>query len=515
MIALTNQQRNLLHELLRSDSPVVVADVADQLNLTPRQVNYRLKPIKTWLAHHDAALRATPGIGIIIDCTPDQRRGLLEELESSSKFQIVLTSGQRQQLIAAELFLASEPLILQKLQNDTDVSRTTILKDLDAIDYWIENFGLALIRRPNYGILLEGKERDRRQALAALLWGHIPFEDPLTQITYYDGLSFTFADDVHQLPIIDTYSQLVSEVQPQLALEWVTYAEAQQRGRFTDETVLHLALTFAIQKHRVSQGQSVSIEPDTLRWLQDQSIWAIALSVAHKMWPAEDQSALEPEVGEIAMYLLAGLRDQVWPGDLNIDPKLVKLITELMNEIANAFSTPGLKDDTALYDGLMAHIIPAVMRQRFQLWTPATIWTEGALSGKYQQEYVIAHELALIVEDRTGVTLPPRELDTLTLLLRAAFIRERPNHPKQVFIVCSSGMATSQLLVARLKARFPSLNILGVLSLRELTPESVASAHLLISTVPLLKPPKPGLPVIQVHPLLPPEDIETITHWLT
>jgi hypothetical protein len=38
---------------------------------------------------------------------------------------------------------------------------------------------------------------------------------------------------------------------------------------------------------------------------------------------------------------------------------------------------------------------------------------------------------------------------------------------------------------------------------------------LLISTVPLLQPPRPGLPVIEVHPLLLPEDIETITHWLT
>ncbi len=76
-------------------------------------------------------------------------------------------------------------------------------------------------------------------------------------------------------------------------------------------------------------------------------------------------------------------------------------------------------------------------------------------------------------------------------------------------------MATAQLLVARLKTRFPSLEILGVLSLRELMPERVAGAHLLISTVPLLRPPKPGLPVIQVHPLLSPEDIETITHWLT
>jgi mannitol operon transcriptional antiterminator len=75
-------------------------------------------------------------------------------------------------------------------------------------------------------------------------------------------------------------------------------------------------------------------------------------------------------------------------------------------------------------------------------------------------------------------------------------------------------MATAQLLVARLKARFPNLEILGVLSLRELSSQQVAGAQLLISTIPLQTSPQ-GLHVIQVHPLLLPEDIEAITQWLT
>ena len=68
MVSLTIQQRDLLNKLLNADSPVVIADIADQMKLTPRQVNYRLKPIKTWLAKRDAVLKTTPGVGIIIEC---------------------------------------------------------------------------------------------------------------------------------------------------------------------------------------------------------------------------------------------------------------------------------------------------------------------------------------------------------------------------------------------------------------------------------------------------------------
>ncbi len=514
MVSLTIQQKNLLQTLLHADAPVVVSQVAHQMNLTPRQVNYRLKPIKTWLAQHDATLKATPGIGITVECSPTQRINLLNELDTKTNFHLVLTSGQRQQLFAIHLLAADEPLILQELQNSTEVSRTTILKDLDQIEAWVKAFNLELIRRPNYGLFLKGAEFAQRQALTALLWGGTDFDDPLTSITYHTGLVSSLSNDGEHLPITKNFTAFLNKLQPQDALEWVTIAEAQQGGRFTDEAVLLLALAFSIQHYRLQMGHQVEIEAKRIEWLKGQSEWQAAVKVAEKLWDGLQIEPILSEIAIITMNLLAGLRDHVWPGDFKIDPTLADLITELMEEVAQAFTTPGLKQDGALRDGLIAHIIPAVMRQRFGLWAPSS-WADEKLSRQYRQENRIAKELITIVADRTGVTLPQGDIDSLTLLIRAAFIRERPHQPKRVYIICSSGMATSQLLVARLKARFPSLEILGVLSLRELTTENVTNAHLLISTVPLVQPPKPGLPVIQVHPLLLPEDIQTITNWLT
>ncbi|RMF04910.1 MAG: PRD domain-containing protein [Chloroflexi bacterium] len=178
-----------------------------------------------------------------------------------------------------------------------------------------------------------------------------------------------------------------------------------------------------------------------------------------------------------------------------------------------AVNAPGLRQDMPLRDGLVAHIIPAFMRQLFGLWAPPS-WSDGTLSREYPRMYAVASELANLVTERTGVVLPAGEVDTLTLLLKAAFIRESPTHPRRVYIICPSGMATAQLLVARLKARFPSLEILGVLSIRELSAERVADAQLLISTAPVQSP-RRGLQVIQVHPLLMAEDIEVVTNWLT
>jgi mannitol operon transcriptional antiterminator len=512
MISLTIQQRNLLHTLLDSNIPLAVADIARQMSLTPRQVSYRLKPVQAWLAQRDVPLKMTPGVGIEVSCSVARRRDLLQELTSQTNFQLILTPGQRQQLFALNLLTANEPVILDWLQYIAAVSRPTVLKDLELLEEWTQLYRMTLVRRPNYGFSLEGPELARRQALAALLWGEIPFEEPLLKMTYNHGLLFSLADDASQLSIVQQAKKLLSSWNTQIALEWVGYAEAQLGGRFTDEAVLHLALTFSIQAHRVQFRHYIEPQVGTLYWLETKKGWPVAVEVFQRMRPELQPKILPAEIAYISMQLLAGTRNHAWPGDLYLDPPLIDLVADLTKEVAKAFKIPELSHDPSLRDGLMAHIIPAVMRQRFGLWVPSS-WPKGELSGEYKLEYSIARELAAMVTQQTGVILPTGEIDTLTLLIRAAFIRERPRHSKRVYIVCPSGMATAQLLLARLRPQFPSLEIVGVLSLRELSPECVTGAHFIISTVPLESPIR-GLPVIQVHPLLTPKDIETITNHL-
>src|ERR671930_301337 len=110
--------------------------------------------------------------------------------------------------------------------------------------------------------------------------------------------------------------------------------------------------------------------------------------------------------------------------------------------------------------------------------------------------------------------LPPDALDDLILLLRAAVVRARPERARHILVICPSGMATTQLLVARLKARFPRLGTFEVLPLRELNAERLADADLIITTVPLTLSAPVSIDVIHVHPMLKPEDIVALTQWM-
>ena len=164
MDALTTRQRDLLHSLMASNDPVGVVHLANALNLTPRQVNYSLKGLQSWLASRDIALEKTPGAGLQLGYSTEQQSRLQKELAENDDYLLVLSVEQRRQLLLLSLLTASEPLILFQLQNWMSVSRSTILKDLDVLQIWCQGHSLRLDRRPNFGVWIEGSEHIRRQA---------------------------------------------------------------------------------------------------------------------------------------------------------------------------------------------------------------------------------------------------------------------------------------------------------------------------------------------------------------
>jgi len=484
------------------------------LKLSPRQVNYSLKGVNTWLAGKRISLKVTPGVGVELDCSPEQTRLLLDEIGAKSRLQLVLTAGQRQQLLSLVLLNASEPLILMQIQRLAEISRATILKDLDEIEAWLGEWSITLVRRPNYGIQIEAPELACQQAMAALIWGETPFGEPLTSMTHNAGLVFSLKADASLLPIVQRANQILGGWKTQRATSQVAFAEEQLGGRYIDDAVLHLSLALAILTARVQSGHHLDVQGNHLDWLQTQPVWPVAQAISRRIgWPQNGEWH-DADIAGIAMQLLAASRSEGWFGDVDRDLVNTQLIDRLVEHTCRAYDQPQLSEDRTLRNGLVNHVIPACLRQRFHLWFPSKL-TRPLLPNEYELEYRIADQLADIVKDQTGYDLPDYEISNLAMLLRAAYIRIRPYRFRRVIVVCPSGMATAQLLVARLEARFPGLGNLKVVSLRQLNTETIAAAELIVTTVPLPKTFLDRCPVIQVHPLLMPDDIEAITQFLS
>lgn len=508
---LTTRQRDLLQLLLQHNSPVIASDVAEQMALTPRQVTYSLKSVRSWLNAQDVELKITPGVGIELICANGSRELLQKSLKVPTNFKLIFSVGQRQQLFALYLLTATEPLILYNLQQIGRASRTTILKDLTAVAEWLDSFGLKLGRRPNYGIWVSGSERNIRRTLTALLWGDMPFEDPLWQMTHANGLEFALLGDLHTDSIFKDIQELQHQLDTKNLMQLVAKAEADLGGRLTDHGVLHLALAFAVQRYRLQAGFYLDHVPATK--LGEHSIWRVARQLVRNLNVAVDPSYLRIEIDMVIMLLLACPKIDRWPGDLETNNAFPSLIESMMEAIGDAYEIPELASDATLRDGLIANVLPACFRQLFQVWMPNSSHISPLSVAKYPFENQLARYLSEEVERDIEVVLTQPDVASLAFLIRAAYIRKRPNKLRKVIVVCPSGMATAQLLMARLKARFPRLGTLSVVSMRALDSDHLLLTDLIITTVPLTVP-LANVPIIQVHPHLLPEDITRITEWL-
>ena len=511
---LTTRERDILKLLLRETDPITTSDIAERLQLSPRQVRYSLKGVRYWLSNQgDCELVTTRNVGVELIGSGPRIQELSENLLSDSSYRLIIDSGQRQQLLVLNLLTATEPIILSQFQQSYNVSRTTLIKDLRILEAWFETWDLTLRSRPNYGYEIVGGESLRRQALAGLLWGDNQFEPLITEVTFGEGLQFTLESDLYLMPGAQDAGQFIGQLNVLRSLSLVAEAEAKINGRLNDEAVLYLALYFAIQRQRILQGHILDVAPDTIEKLKSLQVWSVSKHVAARLGVQLGESWSDDEVANIAIQLLTTARNERWPTDLDFDSNLTELIDFLMVFIARAYKIPKLANDTTLHDGLAVHIIPACLRARFGYKTPP-YYQPTVLSEKYPFEIQVAEDVSREIEKFTGIALPESEVRDIALLLRAAYIRERPNRLEKVLVICPSGMAVAQLLVARLKARFPRLGSVEVVSVRRLTDERLQSAQLVITTVPLPESITEQIDVIQVHPLLMPEDIEKITRLM-
>jgi transcriptional antiterminator len=122
-----------------------------------------MKGIRSWLNSKDVTLTSIPGVGVMLECPPEQHHVLVEELASTDSIQLVLSPQQRQQLISFLLLIKTEPVLLTHIALILKVSRSTVLSDLEQIENWFDEWEISIERKQNYGLSLTAlKNNDSR-----------------------------------------------------------------------------------------------------------------------------------------------------------------------------------------------------------------------------------------------------------------------------------------------------------------------------------------------------------------
>ena len=513
MVPLTTRQRDILRILLNTNKPIRTCDLAAEIQLTPRQVNYSMKGVKNWLNGKNVILQTTPGLGVMLECLPQQQMTLVEELEKNKSIQLVLTPEQRQQLICFLLLIKTEPVILTQISLNLKISRSTVVNDLDQVEKWLIKRGIFLERKQNYGIYIMSSEKLRQQALLALIWGNCPFYPSIFEVSYQKGLTFTLVEGVQNIPMIKEVNDFLCLSNMKRIFNKVIYIEDFLGGRFTDEAVLYLAVVFSVLLARIKTGKHIQINDQELEKFQNMQEWNAAEKMVKNLSQGESANWQRGDIAYVVMHILSSPLLENWIGDLDKTGEYKNLFEELLDAINSIYKIDGLKEDPTLRDGIINYLIPVFNQHSYDLWFPKTN-VDLSTVVRFDDELTLADQLLAIIYKHTSILLDEEDKYMLVAFMRAAYIRLRSYQFSNVLLVCPSGMATAQLLTARLKTRFPHLGKLTVVSFRELDTERIASADLIITLMPLPDDFGKDKPIIQVSPQLSPSDIDAITSFL-
>jgi transcriptional antiterminator len=517
MLDLPNERSGqLLSILLENEDPLTTKNLAEELDVSSRTIRSDLKKLENWLEERGIELIIKRGVGVWLDLDTKKRLRLEKKLSVFKSIDISLTPNKRQQYILKTLLQKNKKITMDNLASEMFVSKTTVFKDLKKVDMWLQKHNLKLLRKRYYGISVEGKEKDWREAVVDLLR---EFKDD-NELKIF--LESNFNVELDKRIDKQTYNQL-NQIFPGISFKDIEVileeTEEESDFIFTDETFAGLVIHIAISTARLKDKKDIKMEQEQLDDLRDKNEFLIANLIAKKLHEKLDIKIPEAEIGYIALHILgAKIQQNLEEENIevilkNTDPKIINIAEDIITMAENILSV-NLKEEKQLLLGLVLHLRPTINRLKhgMSLRNPMI----KKIKKDYANVYRAAWAANIIFENKLNINLPEAEIGYIALHLGAAL--ERKNRKFSAIIVCGSGIGTAQLISAKLENKMSNLNIMGVFSVRELQQKSYKKGvDLIISSVPLenFKADELDEPVIYISSLVTNKDIQLIKKKLS
>ena len=509
MTALDSRSKTILLALLNSNGAVSAAVIAEQMQTTPRIIRSSLQRIEYWLAIKGLRVKKQPGIGMSIDIPPEERQRIVREIENINSYDLILSREERVRLLTIALLTAEEPLLVKCFAPRLGVSRPTLFNDLEDVESWLTAHELKLIRRRGFGFLIEGSELKIRAALEAILFDS---SGQMVMLASLQGKSSTESISQNHLRLQTHQISKLCELRLdfETSRHLVEKVEALSAFKFTDSSFLAMATFFCILIERTGAGKYINEFPFPKPDFLDTREFSIARELTQVINQMDGLALDQNETANIAAHIM-GIKARQTLGDaipnansIMKDEDIEILLDDMIHDAAKLLH-PVLNVDQQLRQGLRFHLRPAINRLYFGLPIQNPLLEE--IKTQYAYIYWVAERTGKVLEDWLELPVPETEIGYLAMHFGAAMerLRSLSNNRVKVVIVCGGGCSTAWMLVSRLAAEFPELDVIDIksaadLAAKEFTPEGIA---LIITTIPLQYA---ALPIIQVNPLLSAED---------
>ncbi|WP_426350316.1 BglG family transcription antiterminator [Alloiococcus sp. CFN-8] len=481
---MNDSMRELLSLLIRKEKFFTIKELSSLYSLSTRTIYNSLNSIDSFLEDINMRpLERVKGKGIRYKLELEEKKTLMDILFSKSY--AYLSPEERRNQIIIKLTESHGYFLVEDFANMLQVSRNTVINDINIAKEWVSSYGVKIKTYPYKGITLEGQEENIRRALFKLI----------SETELKLGSSNMFL------------SRILANEEAMALEEFVSVLEKNLNTNFSDISYLSIMLSFSIAIKRIRIGSYVNrseeaeaiVETREFKILQGLKEYFI------------DTFSIELPYEEL-IYLsqqITGSSIQSYDKVNNIFENWIQLQIVLRNFIIAVEIEQGIDIslDRELFLGMLQHLRSTLYRLNNNMVL------ENPIENQIIEQFSKLHKSVVrnisIIEKSFSVLFTSSEISFLTMHFAAAIERRRKRRRKvpRVAVVCSSGISTSQILLAQLKSRF-QINVVGAYSSRNIIKViNEEIIDLIITTIDLQHH---GVNIIKVNPILSVEDINRL-----
>lgn len=500
--------------IVNTDGFVTVGVIAKKLHVSNRTVIRELKDTEYIFSRFDLVLTAKKGTGYKIDGDEQKKEAFNAYIESSLKNLVANSPDLRRERLLLECLQRKQIDKLSYFAYLFNVSEGTISNDLKIIEEWLQAQNLTIKRGQTSGIELIGSEENIHRAKANFLHDQLVKED----VEEYIHNNAKFDELEYFKRASDNENSIMNLLNRDILFSVITTLRDISvilLNNITRSSYLGLIIHMTIAIDRIKKGESIEMAPEIFDKLKHDPLFALANEFAHYFEMNQNITFPQEEVAYILMHL-KGTRIRVPQQDATEleDVETEHDCTRIVEQLILNFSKLADYDYTAdedLFAGLMAHLKPALNRISYNLSIRNPLLSQ--IKGQYGEMFDLTKETCAFIKDNKGECISDHEIGYLTLHFGAAVERAKAllqNENKlNVGVICSSGVGISVLLVSTIRSSFHQLGEVRALSVEQLhDSEEMKQIDVIVTTLTIEYP---SLPIVQVNPLLEPQDIDCLT----
>lgn len=477
----------ILRTFITLDYPIPLEKLEDQFRTSSRTIRNELREINQFLIENNfSEIKNFRNRGYQLVLDASEKQALLDQSELVNE-EFFLDRDKRIFDLILSFSLGNKAVFLYQKEEAYQISKSTLDEDMRRVRNILADYGLKVISVPKQGIVLQGSERSIRTMIYDVINNSVGVINPegvtnpsmnLAILNYYLPLKLLKRLD-------DLYIQTINSSEETIYRNQLLVFTAVWISRYLRQDIIASSTWEAID---TPQSEIHNFVIEICKNFQ-----------------------IEPPEVEIKYitFMLSTFNSR----DMNNSIEWVQaqlLSIQLIQFVESTTKIPFSRKEEALQEGLYKHIVGLINRVK------SNIQIVNPLKENIEKNYANIYESITLftptIEAVTGKRLSDDEIAFLTIHFSTSVsaINQDLHYIYRAVVICNHGMATGKLLSANLKELF-NIEVLAVLSSRELTLIEKLDVDLVFSTVPITYSEKP---LLEVEPIIKEESKARIAQFL-